>query len=73
MDAGGVALLRTLGCTGPASRGLIFQQEQIAWGVELGLGVDLPEKIRLLVNTFANYVETEGSKAGWIMPKRVIC
>lgn len=24
-------------------------------------------------NTFANYVETEGSKAGWIMPKRVIC
>jgi len=24
-------------------------------------------------NTFANYVETEGSKAGWIMPKRAIC
>ncbi len=50
MDAVGVALLRYLGCTGPASRGPIFQQEQIARAVELGLGVDGPEKIRLLVD-----------------------
>ena len=50
MDAVEVALLRWLGCTGPASRGLIFQQEQIARAVELGLGVDRPEKIRLLVD-----------------------
>jgi len=50
MDAVGVALLRHLGCTGPASRGPIFQQEQIARAVELGLGVDGPEKIRLLVD-----------------------
>ena len=35
---------------GPASRGPIFQQEQIARAVELGLGVDRPEKIRLLVD-----------------------
>jgi len=34
----------------PASRGPIFQQEQIARAVELGLGVDRPEKIRLLVD-----------------------
>ena len=50
IDAVGVALLRTLGCTGPASRGPIFQQEQIARAVELGLGVDRPEKIHLLVD-----------------------
>ena len=31
------------------------------------------EDIAASINTFANYVETEGSKAGWIMPKRVIC
>ena len=50
MDAVGVALLRWLGCTGSASRGLIFQQKQIARDVELRLGVDRPEKIRLLVD-----------------------
>ena len=50
MDAVGVVLLCWLGCTGSASRGLIFQQEQIARAVELGLGVDRPEKIRLLVD-----------------------
>ena len=50
IDAVGVALLRYLGYTGPASRGPIFQQEQIARAVELGLGVDGPEKIRLVTD-----------------------
>jgi uncharacterized protein (DUF362 family) len=50
IDAVGVALLRYLGHTGPASQGPIFQQEQIARAVELGLGVDGPEKILLVTD-----------------------
>ncbi len=50
IDAVGLALLRYHGYTGPASRGPIFQQEQISRAVELGLGVDRPEKIRLLTD-----------------------
>ena len=48
IDAVGLALLRHLGYTGIASRGPIFGQQQIARAVELGLGVDVPEKIRLV-------------------------
>ena len=50
IDAVGVALLRYLGYTGHASRGSIFEQEQIARAVELGLGVDGPEKICLVTD-----------------------
>jgi uncharacterized protein (DUF362 family) len=59
MDAVGVALLRHFGTTPEVSEGLIFQQEQIARAVELGLGVDGPEKIELLTadSESANYAK----------------
>lgn len=59
MDAVGVALLRHFGTTPEVSEGPIFQQEQIARAVELGLGVDGPEKIELLTadSESANYAK----------------
>jgi uncharacterized protein (DUF362 family) len=48
IDAAGVALLRYFGCQTEAGQGKIFQQEQIARAVDLGLGVDDPEKIQFL-------------------------
>ncbi len=48
IDAVGLALLRYHGCRTEAGKGKIFEQEQIARAVELGLGVDRPEKIELL-------------------------
>ncbi len=38
LDAVGVAILRIYGTTGEVSKGKVFEQEQIARGVELGLG-----------------------------------
>jgi len=40
--------MRLSGCQTEVSRGKIFEQEQIARAVELGLGVDRPEKIEFL-------------------------
>jgi uncharacterized protein (DUF362 family) len=48
IDAVGVALLRYFGTTVDVTYGPIFQQEQIARAVELGLGVDSPHKIELI-------------------------
>ncbi len=48
IDAIGVALLRYHGCQTNVAQGEIFHQEQIARAVELGLGVDSPEKIELI-------------------------
>lgn len=48
MDAVGIALLRHFGCKTEAAKGRIFEQEQIARAVELGLGIDSPEKIDFL-------------------------
>jgi uncharacterized protein (DUF362 family) len=48
MDAVGVAILRMFGTTPEVSRGRIFEQEQIARAVELGLGVDSPGKIEIV-------------------------
>jgi uncharacterized protein (DUF362 family) len=48
VDAVGVAILRHFGTTRKVSRGPIFEQGQIARAVELGLGVDSPEKIQLI-------------------------
>jgi uncharacterized protein (DUF362 family) len=48
IDAVGVALLRHFGTTSEVSRGPIFEQEQIARAVELGLGVAKPEQIELI-------------------------
>jgi len=50
IDAVGLALLKHLGYTGVASRGAIFAQQQLARAVELGLGVDAPEKIKLVTD-----------------------
>jgi len=48
IDAVGVALLRSFGTTPQVSKGPIFQQEQIARAVELGLGADGPGKIQFV-------------------------
>jgi uncharacterized protein (DUF362 family) len=48
VDAVGVAILRIFGTTLQVSRGRVFEQEQIARAAELGLGVDLPERIRIV-------------------------
>jgi uncharacterized protein (DUF362 family) len=48
IDAVGVAILRQLGTTPEVSRGRVFELEQIARAVELGLGVTQPQAITLL-------------------------
>jgi uncharacterized protein (DUF362 family) len=48
IDAVGVALLRYFGTTPEVSRGAIFEQEQIARAVQLGLGVTGPGQIELV-------------------------
>jgi uncharacterized protein (DUF362 family) len=50
LDAVGVAILRYFGTTPDVSRGTIFQQEQIARAVELGLGVSGPDEIQLITD-----------------------
>lgn len=48
LDAVGVAILRHFGTTAEVSRGSVFEQEQIARAVELGLGAQGPEEMDLL-------------------------
>lgn len=48
IDAVGVALLRHFGTTPEVSRGKIFEQEQIARAVQLGIGVSSPKQIELV-------------------------
>jgi uncharacterized protein (DUF362 family) len=48
IDAVGVALLRHFGTTRNVSRGPIFQQQQIARAVELGLGISSPAQIEVV-------------------------
>jgi uncharacterized protein (DUF362 family) len=50
LDAVGVAILRHLGTTANVSRGRVFEQDQIARAVELGLGAPSPEAITLLTD-----------------------
>lgn len=50
IDAVGVAILRKLGTTPEVSRGRVFEQDQIARAVELGLGVTSPEQIELVAD-----------------------
>lgn len=50
MDAVGAAVLRYYRTTPEVSQGAIFALEQIARAVELGLGVDSPDKIALLTD-----------------------
>jgi uncharacterized protein (DUF362 family) len=48
VDAVGVALLRYFGTTPEVSQGPIFDQEQIARAVQLGIGVGSPKQIELV-------------------------
>jgi len=48
LDAVGVAILRWYGTTPDVARGPIFEQEQIARAVKLGLGVSGPSEIELI-------------------------
>ncbi len=50
IDAVGVAILRSFGTTPEVTNGAIFQQEQIARAVELGLGVSGPDLIELVTD-----------------------
>ncbi|HUF03589.1 MAG TPA: DUF362 domain-containing protein [Aridibacter sp.] len=50
IDAVGVAVLRHFGTTSNVSKGAIFEQEQIAQAVKLGLGVTGPEQIEILTD-----------------------
>jgi uncharacterized protein (DUF362 family) len=50
VDAVGVAILRIHGGNANISRGRVFEQEQIARAVELGLGVPGPEQIDLVTD-----------------------
>ncbi len=54
IDAVGVAILRMFGTTPEVSRGRIFEQEQIARAVELGLGIDSPERIAIITDDEAS-------------------
>jgi uncharacterized protein (DUF362 family) len=48
IDAVGVAILRLFGTTPELSQGRIFEQEQIARAIELGLGINSLEEIQLV-------------------------
>ena len=50
IDAVGVAILRLLGTTSQVSQGRIFEQDQIARAVELGLGIKSPDQIKLVTS-----------------------
>jgi uncharacterized protein (DUF362 family) len=50
IDAVGVAILRHFGTTPAVTQGPIFQQEQIARAVELGLGISGPDEIELITD-----------------------
>ncbi|MHA3964624.1 MAG: DUF362 domain-containing protein [Candidatus Thorarchaeota archaeon SMTZ1-45] len=51
IDAVGVALLRILGTTPEVSEGPIFEQEQIARAVELGIGISSFEEIEFITDS----------------------
>jgi uncharacterized protein (DUF362 family) len=51
IDAVGVALLRILGTTPEVSKGSIFEQEQIARAVELGIGISSPDEIEFITDS----------------------
>jgi len=48
IDAVGVAILRDLGTTPDVSRGRVFEQDQIARAVELGIGVGSADEIEVV-------------------------
>jgi uncharacterized protein (DUF362 family) len=54
IDAVGVAILRHFGTTPEVGRGKIFEQEQIAQAVKLGIGVGSPDQIEFLTDDQAS-------------------
>jgi len=54
LDVVGVAILRAFGTTREVEKGQVFEQEQIARAVTLGLGVSRPEDIELLTDDAAS-------------------
>ena len=50
IDAIGVAILRHFGTTPEVEKGKIFEQEQIAQAVKLGIGIGSPDKIEFLTD-----------------------
>lgn len=54
IDAVGVAILRYFGTTPAVSQGAIFEQEQLARAVELGLGISGPDQIELITGDEAS-------------------
>jgi uncharacterized protein (DUF362 family) len=50
VDAVGVALLRMHGGNATISRGPVFEQEQIARAVQIGLGVKAADQIELVTD-----------------------
>ena len=60
IDAVGVAILRHFGTTPEVEKGKVFEQEQIAQAVNLGLGISKPEQIEFLTDDkeSAEYVKT---------------
>lgn len=63
LDAVGVALLRLFGTTSDVRWGRIFDQQQIARAVELGLGVDGPDKVQFLTDDDASAAYANRLKA----------
>ena len=63
LDVVGVAILRYFGCQTEAGQGKIFRQDQIARAIELGLGVDGPEKIEFLSDDPESAAYSEEIKA----------
>lgn len=55
MDAIGVAILRLFGTTREVSQGNVFEQDQIARAVELGLGVQGPGQIHFITPDEESY------------------
>jgi uncharacterized protein (DUF362 family) len=54
LDAAGVAILRFFGTTPEVSAGRVFEQAQIARAVELGLGAQGPQDVRILTGDAAS-------------------
>lgn len=54
LDAAGVAILRHYGTTPEVSAGRVFEQAQIARAVELGLGVQRAEDVRIVTDDAAS-------------------
>jgi len=59
LDAVGVAILRHFGTTPEVSQGTVFDQDQIARAVELGLGARGPEDIEILTEDEEGQTFTE--------------